>query len=81
MKIRNDSDLKDAMRRLDEIWSASPDDADWGERCALVDLIEQYENSSVEIPAPSPEDAILFRMEQERNATMKEVFKWGKRQK
>ena len=64
MKIKNDSDLRNAFNRLDEIWSAKPGDADWEERCALIDQVEQYEDSTVEIPPPSPVDAILFRMEQ-----------------
>ncbi|MBN2715462.1 MAG: hypothetical protein JXX14_06375 [Deltaproteobacteria bacterium] len=64
MKIKNDNDLERAICRLDDIWSAQPSDANWEERCILVEEIEKYEDRTVDIPPPSPVDAILFRMEQ-----------------
>ena len=64
VKIENDSDLEVALQRLDEIFSTQPGEAEWEERCALIDEIEKYENQTVEIPPPNPIDAIVFRMEQ-----------------
>lgn len=64
MKIENDNELDRALCRLDEIWSVQPGDTHWEERCTLVAQIGEYEELTVEIPPPSPVDAILFRMEQ-----------------
>jgi len=65
-EIKTDEDLERAFDRFDEIWSARPGDDDWNERSQLADLIEEYEDKHVQIPAPDPVDAERFRMEQAR---------------
>lgn len=49
-EIKTDEDLKKAIARFDEIWSARPGDPDWEERETLVELISAYEDEHVHIP-------------------------------
>jgi len=65
VKITYESEYKQALRRLDKIWSVKNlNDSEKEERKALVEEILRYEDATVEIPKPSTIDAISFRKEQ-----------------
>ena len=59
LKIKNDAELEDALKRLDELWDCHPS----VERERLVDNIETYEDEHFHIDPPTPEELSDFRME------------------
>jgi len=63
-RIKTETDYEEAMARLEELMLANPDEAsaDADELKLLAHLIEVYESKVVNIPAPSPIDAIQFRI-------------------
>ena len=63
--IRNDNDLRAALRRLDAVFQAGAGTLEADEMEVLVTLIEAYENKHYPIGPPDPIDAIKFRMEQQ----------------
>ncbi len=63
--IRNDKDLRQAFRRLEEIFHAKPKTPEFDEMEILSTLIEAYENKHYAIGPASPLEAIKFRMEQQ----------------
>jgi len=63
--IRNDKDLKDAFRQLDMVFQSKKGTKESDEMEILVTLIEAYENKHYPISAPTPVEAIKFRMEQQ----------------
>jgi HTH-type transcriptional regulator/antitoxin HigA len=60
--IRTSSDHANALRRIGEIFDAMPGTVEADELEVLTTLVSLYEKTSV--PAPTPIDAILFRLEQ-----------------
>ncbi|MDQ5908735.1 MAG: HTH-type transcriptional regulator / antitoxin HigA [Pseudomonadota bacterium] len=63
--IRNDKDLRQAFKRLEEIFQAGPKTPEYDEMEILTTLIEVYENKYYPIGPASPVEAIKFRMEQQ----------------
>jgi len=63
--IRNDKDLRQAFKRLEEIFQAKPKTPEYDEMEILATLIEAYENKHYPIGPASPVEAIKFRMEQQ----------------
>ncbi|MEZ7956669.1 MAG: helix-turn-helix domain-containing protein [Rubritalea sp.] len=65
--IKTKTDYELALERLEELMLANPDEgtADADELELLAHLIEIYESKTVDIPPPSPIEAIKFRMEQQ----------------
>jgi HTH-type transcriptional regulator/antitoxin HigA len=63
--IRNDDDLRAALRRLDAVFQAKIGTPEADEMEVLVTLIEAYENKHYPISPPDPVEAIKFRMEQQ----------------
>lgn len=61
--IRNDVDLRAALRRLDAGFQAKGGTPEADEMEVLVTLIEAYENKHYPISPPEPVEAIKFRME------------------
>lgn len=62
--IRSDGDHAAALVQIESLWGADPD-SDAGQTLeVLITLVDAYEARHHEIAAPSPIDAVLFRMEQ-----------------
>jgi HTH-type transcriptional regulator/antitoxin HigA len=62
--IKTDRDNEAALRRIEVLMDAKPGTAEMDELDVLASLVEQYEEKRFSIDAPSPIDAIRFRMEQ-----------------
>ena len=62
--IRNEQDRKAALARIDELMEAEDGSSEAAELQLLAILVERYEREAFPIDAPSPLDAIRFRMEQ-----------------
>lgn len=62
--IKTKRDYDNAMKRLEQIFDASPGTKEGDELNILSLLIEQYEDIHYPIEAPDPIEAIKFRMEQ-----------------
>ncbi len=62
--IKNDNELKKALKRIDELWGAKPDTKKGDELDILILLVEKYEEDHYPIPASDPVEAIKFLMEQ-----------------
>lgn len=65
--IKNESDYDKAFERLEELMVENPaEGTDAADELELIaHLIEIYEEKTVNIPPPSPVEAIKFRMEQQ----------------
>ena len=65
--IKTEADYEEAMERLHELMLANPDEGtlEADELELLVHLTGVYEDETVNIPPPSPIEAIKFRMEQQ----------------
>jgi len=65
--IKTETDYEEALARLEELMLANPDEGatEADELELLAHLIEIYESKVVNIPAPSPIEAIKFRMDQQ----------------
>jgi HTH-type transcriptional regulator/antitoxin HigA len=65
--IKTETDYEVALEQLEKLMLANPDEgtADADELELLAHLIEVYESKTVDIPPPSPIEAIKFRMEQQ----------------
>jgi HTH-type transcriptional regulator / antitoxin HigA len=62
--IRNEHERKAALARIDELMEAEDGSSEAAELQLLAILVERYEREAFPIDAPSPVDAIRFRMEQ-----------------
>ena len=63
--IKNVSEYKSALNRLEEIFDSNPGTTSFKEAELLVMLIEKYEDETEEVFAdPDPIEVIKFRMEQ-----------------
>ena len=63
LKTQNDYD--NAIQRVEELWDAKEGSDEFNELELLGLLIEKYEEEHYKIDAPTPIEAIKFRMEQE----------------
>ena len=62
--IKNDTDYRDALDRLEVIFDAPIDTKEGDEAEILSLMIENYENEHYPIEAPDPIEAIKIRMEE-----------------
>lgn len=62
--IRSEADYDAALERIDVLMGAAADSAERDELEVLVTLVESYEDELFPIDAPTPIQAIEFRMEQ-----------------
>jgi HTH-type transcriptional regulator / antitoxin HigA len=62
--IKTDTDYKNSLKRVDELWEASPNTKEGDELEILVTLIEAYEEKHHPIYPPDPVEAIKFYMDQ-----------------
>jgi len=62
--IRSESDYRNALRRIEQLWNALPGSAEEDEFLVLVTLVESYEAVHHPVALPSPTEAIEFRLEQ-----------------
>ena len=62
--IRNDKDYRAALVRNDALMDARAGSREADELDVLATLVDSYESRRYPIAAPSPIDAVLFRMEQ-----------------
>ena len=63
--IRNKEDHAEALRRIEELWGATPDTEEGDLLDVLVTLVEVYEREHFPIDLPDPIEAIKFRLEQQ----------------
>lgn len=63
--IRNDADYRKALRQIDGLMDAEAGTRDADLLEVLSTLVEDYETRHFPLEAPSPLDAIRFRMEQD----------------
>lgn len=62
--IRSKKDLKEALRRIDELIDSKYGTAKYDELEILSTLVESYEEKHTPILPPDPVEAIRFRMDQ-----------------
>lgn len=62
--VRNRKDLKNALKRIDEIIDAEPGTPEYDELDILSTLVEAYEEKRFPVDPPDAVEAIKFRMEQ-----------------
>ncbi|MCX6179398.1 MAG: transcriptional regulator [Chlorobiales bacterium] len=62
--IKTELDYKDALHRMEAIFSAKPGTEEGDELEILGILIEQYEEAHFPFDLPDPIEAIMFRMDQ-----------------
>lgn len=70
--VKNKSELKSALGRIDELWGAEPDSKRGDELDVLLLLVEKYEDEHYPIPPSDPIEAIRFLMEQ-KSLTRKDL--------
>jgi len=62
--IKNKTELKTALNRIDELWGAKRNTEKGDELDVLMLLVEKYEEEHYPIPPSDPVEAIKFLMEQ-----------------
>ncbi len=62
--IKNKTELKQALNRIDELWGAKRNSDKGDELDVLMLLVEKYEQEHYPIPPSDPVEAIKFLMEQ-----------------
>jgi HTH-type transcriptional regulator / antitoxin HigA len=62
--IRNNDDLTRALLHMDELFGARPGTEEGDLLEVLMVLVHEYESRHHPIPAPTPIDALRFRMDQ-----------------
>jgi HTH-type transcriptional regulator / antitoxin HigA len=62
--IKTEQDYQQALKRLEEIFTAKPDTQEGSELEILGILIENYEEEHFPVDSPDPIAAIEFRMDQ-----------------
>ncbi len=62
--IENETDRRAAIARIKDLMMAEAGTPEGAELKVLAILVERYERTAFPFDAPSPMDAILFRMEQ-----------------
>jgi len=71
--IRNDDDLRAALRRLDAVFQAKVGTPEADEMEVLVTLIEAYENKHYPISPPDPVEAIAKAWDEEITRRMADM--------
>ena len=64
--IKNKTQLKQVLNRIDELWGAGRNTEKGDELDALMLLVEKYEEEHYPIPPTDPIEGIRFLMEQQR---------------
>ena len=64
--IHNEKEYDDALALLERKWDTKPNSPEEDEFIALANAIEVYEDEHYPIEPPSLEEAIKFRMDQEK---------------
>jgi HTH-type transcriptional regulator/antitoxin HigA len=64
--IKNNTQLKQALNRIDELWGAKRNTEKGDELDVLMLLVEKYEEEHYPILASDPIEGIRFLMEQQR---------------
>ena len=64
IRIDTEGEHSAALLRIQNLMDAEPGSPEGRELDALVNAVEAYESSSVDIRSPSPAAALAFRMEQ-----------------
>jgi HTH-type transcriptional regulator/antitoxin HigA len=62
--IKNNTQLKQSLSRIDELWGAKRNTEKGDELDVLMLLVEKYEEENYPIPPSDPVEAIKFLMEQ-----------------
>ena len=62
--IKDEANYEATLSRIDELMDAKPDTPEGDELELLVVLVEKYEEEFYPMEAPTPIEAIFFRMEQ-----------------
>jgi HTH-type transcriptional regulator/antitoxin HigA len=62
--IKTETDYKQALARIEELWDAEPNTKKGDELSVLAILVENYESEKYKILSPDPIEAIKFRMDQ-----------------
>ena len=70
--IKNKTELKKALSRIDELWGAKRNSEKGDELDVLMLLVEKYEEENYSIPESDPIEAIKFLMEQ-KSLTRKDL--------
>ncbi len=63
--IKDKATYQAALERIEALWDVEPGTPEADELDVLATLVDVYESKTVEIDAPDPIAAILFRLEQE----------------
>ena len=63
--IKTEQDYVNALNRIEALWEAASNTPEGDEFEVLATLIHVYENENFPIDAPTPIEAIKFRMEQQ----------------
>ncbi len=63
--IKNEVAYEAALERIEALWGVEPNSPEADELDILATLVDVYESKTVEIEAPDPIAAILFRLDQE----------------
>ncbi len=66
MQIKTVKDHEKALARIEVLWEALPNSPEGDELEALVVLVCAFEEKHYPIVAPTPIEAIKFRMEQQK---------------
>ena len=63
--IKDKATYQAAIERIEALWDVEPGTPEADELDVLATLVDVYESKTVEIEAPDPIAAIMFRLEQE----------------
>ena len=63
--IKTEKQYNEAIERIDELFDAKPNTKEFDELELLAMLVDAYEDKHYHIEAPTPIEAIKFRMEQQ----------------
>lgn len=70
--IRTAADYQAALKKIEELFDATPDSPQGDELEVLTTLVEAYEDQQFAIPAPDPVEAVNYYMES-RGLTRKDL--------
>lgn len=62
--IKTAEDNRAALARIEQLWDAEPNTAEFDELEVLSTLVEAFEEANYPLSPPDPIEAIRFRMEQ-----------------
>jgi HTH-type transcriptional regulator / antitoxin HigA len=73
--IKNQTDYKESLKKLNEVWAAKPNTKEGDMLELLLLVIEKYEAEHYPMPQLDPIEAIKYKME-ENNLTQKDLVKY-----